>query len=52
MIEGEAATFLACLHGRLDTDEQIEAGAISVTGDDDAARRFMTLFPLPEPAVV
>jgi hypothetical protein len=48
VIEGDVGELLAVVHGRLalaDTD-------LRITGDREAAERFMTLFPLPEPAPV
>ncbi|UJA20831.1 transcriptional regulator [Thermoleophilia bacterium SCSIO 60948] len=51
VIEGPVSQVLAAAQGRLDFDEAI-AGAVEVSGDESAARRFCTLFPLPDPAPV
>ena len=48
VIEADIGELLAVVHGRIalaDTD-------IRITGDRQAAERFMEMFPLPEPALV
>jgi DNA-binding HxlR family transcriptional regulator len=46
----DPCTLIALTHRELDLPEAIESGAAIVTGDKRAARRFLRLFPLPEPA--
>jgi DNA-binding HxlR family transcriptional regulator/putative sterol carrier protein len=52
VVEGEPGTFLAISHGRLELDDALGAGELSVTGDRDVLARFVTLFTLPAPAQV
>jgi DNA-binding HxlR family transcriptional regulator len=51
VIETEPCTLLALTHRELDLPDAIESGHATVTGDKRAARRFLRLFPLPEPVV-
>lgn len=46
-IEAPAGVLLDVLHGRRDLDEAIEADELRIAGNEGAARRFTTLFPLP-----
>ncbi|HEU4702101.1 MAG TPA: winged helix-turn-helix transcriptional regulator [Conexibacter sp.] len=43
-------TLLEVLHGQRRLADALSAGTIRISGDTRAARRFMTLFPLPQPA--
>jgi DNA-binding HxlR family transcriptional regulator len=52
VVESEPGTFLAISHGRLGLESALEAGELSVTGDRDVVGRFVSLFTLPEPALV
>lgn len=45
----DAGTLAALLTGELPLDEAIAIGAIEVEGGKHAARRFLALFPMPEP---
>lgn len=45
----DAPTFAAILAGRLPLDEAIAAGAARIEGSKQAAKRFLRLFPMPEP---
>lgn len=47
----DAPTLLALLHGRRTLAEAKRAGDATIEGDEQAVKRFLTLFPLPEPAV-
>jgi hypothetical protein len=44
-IEGEAGALIGVAHGRVPFEES----GLDIEGDADAARRFLTLFPLPDP---
>jgi DNA-binding HxlR family transcriptional regulator len=50
VIATDPATLLALIHRQLDLPDALAAGQATVTGDKRAARRFLRLFPLPEPA--
>jgi len=45
----DAATFGAILAGQLPLNEAIASGEASVEGSKQAAKRFLRLFPMPEP---
>jgi DNA-binding HxlR family transcriptional regulator/putative sterol carrier protein len=49
-ITAEAGDFLALVRGVLDLDAALAAGRVTIDGDVDLVRRFLTLFPLPAPA--
>ena len=49
-IETDPGTLIALVHGRRPLDEALRAGDVAITGDQRAAKRFLGLFPLPEPA--
>lgn len=50
VIAADAGTLLAVVHGRRELDEALAAGELTIEGDRRLAQRFLTLFPLPEPA--
>ena len=50
VIVSDAGTALAVAHGRASLAEAEAAGALTITGDRETAVRFLSLFPLPEPA--
>ena len=50
-IEADVGTLLAVAHGRLALDDSLDAGEVRITGDERIAKRFLGLFPLPEPAI-
>lgn len=50
VISTDAGTLLALAHRERELADAIEAGDAEVIGDKRAARRFLRLFPLPEPA--
>ncbi len=52
VITSDAGTVLAVAHGRADLAEAETAGALEISGDRAVAERFLSLFPLPEPAAV
>lgn len=45
----DAPTFGAILSGQLPLDEAIASGAAAIEGSKQAAKRFLRLFPMPEP---
>jgi putative sterol carrier protein len=45
----DAPTLAAILAGQLPLDEAIAAGATQIEGSKQAAKRFLRLFPMPEP---
>ncbi|HSP15309.1 MAG TPA: winged helix-turn-helix transcriptional regulator [Thermoanaerobaculia bacterium] len=49
-LEGDTDTFLAVAYGGRSLADAVRAGDFKVDGDKAAARRFFTLFPLPERA--
>jgi DNA-binding HxlR family transcriptional regulator/putative sterol carrier protein len=52
VVATDPCTLLALTHRELDLPDAIAAGHATVTGDKRAARRFLRLFPLPDPAAV
>jgi DNA-binding HxlR family transcriptional regulator len=48
-IETDAGTLGALLASQLPLDEALGSGAASITGPKKEARRFLALFPMPEP---
>jgi DNA-binding HxlR family transcriptional regulator/putative sterol carrier protein len=48
-IEGDPGVLIGVAHGRIPLDEALGDGSLRFSGDTDAAARFTTLFPLPEP---
>ena len=50
VITSDHGTALAVAHGRASLAEAEAAGTLEISGDRDAAVRFLGLFPLPEPA--
>jgi DNA-binding HxlR family transcriptional regulator/putative sterol carrier protein len=51
VITSDHGTALAVAHGRAQLAEAEADGTLEISGDRDAAIRFLGLFPLPEPAV-
>lgn len=47
----DAAAMAAILSGQLTVDEAISSGALEIEGSKQAAKRFLRLFPMPEPYV-
>lgn len=47
----DAPTFAAVLTGELQLDEALSSGAVQIEGGKQAAKRFLRLFPMPEPCV-
>jgi DNA-binding HxlR family transcriptional regulator len=45
----DAPTFAALLAGQLSLDEALSAGAAQLEGSKQTAKRFLRLFPMPEP---
>ena len=51
VITSDHGTALAVAHGRASLEEAEAAGALTIEGDRATAVGFLTLFPLPEPAL-
>ncbi|KAB2350112.1 winged helix-turn-helix transcriptional regulator [Actinomadura rudentiformis] len=51
-IVGDSATVNEILWGERDLDDAVKEGALQVEGDTGLVRRFLELFPLPEPAAL
>ena len=49
-IDGDPGVLIAVVHGRLELDAALRAGDLKVEGDKQAVKRFVGLFPRPEPA--
>jgi DNA-binding HxlR family transcriptional regulator len=49
-VTGTADALLAVSHGRRELDEAVRSGDMAIEGDGAAVKRFLGLFPLPEPA--
>jgi DNA-binding HxlR family transcriptional regulator len=49
-IHSDPRTLIDVLHERLDVERALESGDLEISGDEEAARRFLSLAPLPEPA--
>jgi len=49
-IETDAATLAALVYEGLPLAEALRSGEVKVEGDESAVERFLSLFPLPEPA--
>lgn len=45
----DAPTMAALLAGRLDLEQALAAGALEIDGGKQAAKRFLRLFPMPDP---
>jgi len=50
VITTDPCTLLGMAHREIELADALAAGDVEVTGDKRAARRFLRLFPLPEPA--
>jgi putative sterol carrier protein len=50
IIETDSNTLAGSVYGPVALAEAIRSGAIRIEGDESAVERFLTLFPLPEPA--
>jgi DNA-binding HxlR family transcriptional regulator len=51
-IETEPATLAALVYEGRPLAEALRSGEVKVEGDESAVERFLTLFPLPEPAAI
>jgi DNA-binding HxlR family transcriptional regulator len=51
-VEAEAGTLAALVYDDLELDDALSSGDLRIEGDGEAVERFLTLFPLPEPAAV
>jgi len=52
VVETEAGTLAALVYDDLELDDALSSGDLGIEGDREAVERFLTLFPLPEPAGV
>jgi DNA-binding HxlR family transcriptional regulator/putative sterol carrier protein len=50
IIETDAATFAGVVYGGRSLTDAVRSGSLRIEGDKAAVKRFLTLFPLPEPA--
>ena len=50
IIQTDPATLAALVYGGRSLDEALRLGDIEIVGERSAVERFLTLFPLPEPA--
>ena len=50
IIEADSATLAGLIYGGRDLEEALRTGDAKIEGDEAAVERFLTLFPLPEPA--
>lgn len=50
IIETDPATLTALVYGDRELAEALRSGDLRIEGDEEAAARFLRLFPLPEPA--
>ena len=51
-VETDAGTLAALVYQDLELDEALSYGDLSIRGDSKLVERFLTLFPLPEPAAL
>jgi alkyl sulfatase BDS1-like metallo-beta-lactamase superfamily hydrolase len=49
-IETDPITLAALVYDCRGLDEALRSGDVRIEGDEEAVKRFFTLFPLPEPA--
>lgn len=52
VVETEAGTLAALVYDELELDDALRSGELRIEGDRELVERFLTLFPLPEPAAV
>jgi alkyl sulfatase BDS1-like metallo-beta-lactamase superfamily hydrolase len=52
VIDADSATLRRLVFGDRELDETLWSGDVTLTGDREAAERFLRLFPRPEPASV
>lgn len=50
VITADPTALIDVLHGRAVLDDALDAGEVTVEGDEALVRRWVTLFPLPAPA--
>ena len=50
VVESEAGTLAALVYDELELDDALRSGELGIEGDRELVERFLTLFPLPEPA--
>ena len=51
-IEADSSTLAELVYGGRSLEETLRSGDITIEGDEAAVERFLTLFPLPEPAAL
>jgi DNA-binding HxlR family transcriptional regulator len=51
-IEADSNTLAGLVYSGLPLSEAMSSGDVKIEGDEEAAERFLTLFPLPEPAAL
>jgi DNA-binding MarR family transcriptional regulator len=52
VVRSDPRTLIDVLHSRIELEDAIESGDLEIEGDEEAARRFLRLCPLPQPAEV
>ena len=50
IVEADSNTLAGLVYGPVALEEAVKSGEIKIEGDESAVERFLTLFPLPEPA--
>ncbi len=50
IVEADSNTLAGLVYGGESLSEALRCGEVKIEGDDSAVERFLTLFPLPEPA--
>jgi DNA-binding HxlR family transcriptional regulator len=51
-VETDAGTLAALVYDDLELDDALGSGGLRIEGDRELVERFLTLFPLPEPAAL
>jgi DNA-binding HxlR family transcriptional regulator len=52
VVETGAGTLAALVYDDLELDDALRSGELGIEGNREAVERFLTLFPLPEPAAI
>jgi len=50
VVEADSNTLAGLVYERRPLSEALRSGEVKIEGDEEAVERFLTLFPLPEPA--
>jgi DNA-binding HxlR family transcriptional regulator len=49
VVRADPRTLIDVLHSRIELEDALESGNLEIEGDEEAARRFLRLCPLPQP---